>query len=157
MPNRPPAAQVARLDTPIVHALLSGDGADGLNVFVNGVPVPAGQVESLTVEIVAPDDQNPEGRIAAVLSRYESGPDGPRQTGVGLFPGTIEIVGKGRRLSLSCPTAGSFDGLWLGLGLRPDGSADGLQGVKRLHVILAPGLAADARLTWADGGEESVF
>lgn len=158
MSNRPAAAQVAQLDTHLTHVFLAGDSVADLHVFVDGAPVLTGAIESVSVDIVAPSDEVPDGRITAILSRYETAADGSkRQSALGLFPGTVEIIAKGRRISVSCPEAGSFDGLWLGLGLRADGTADELTGVKSLRVLFAPGVAADAHLSWSDGGEESLF
>lgn len=158
MSNRPAAAQVALLDTHLTHVLISGDSIADLHVFVDGAPILTGSIESLSLDIVAPSDELPDGRLTAILSRYETAPDGSRrQSGLPLFPGTVEIVGKGKRISVSCPEAGSFEGLWLGLGLRPDGTADEATGVQSLRILLAPGVAADARLGWSDGSEESLF
>ena len=140
MSNRPSAAQVALLDTHLTHVLMSGDSIADLHIFVDATPVLTGSIESFSLDIVAPSDEVPDGRITAILSRYETAPDGSkRQSATALFPGTVEIVGKGRRISISCPEAGSFDGLWLGLGLRADGTADELTGVKSLRVLLAIG------------------
>ncbi len=149
-PTRPAASEVARVEGTLTQVLVSGDGSDGLHVFLNGQPVPTGDVESLTVEIVAPDDSG-HGTVAAVLSRYETGPNGRTQCGVSLLPGTIEIIARGRRVVVTGLSEGSFDGLWLGLGLRVDGTSSELTGVGSLRLAAAPGLL-DAKLIWSEDG-----
>ena len=150
--NRPPAADVARIASPLTQVIVSGPSSDGLSVFVNGQPVPTGDIESLTVEIIAPNAQGQNGSVTAVLSRYVTGPTGGRtQTGSSLFPGTVEIVARGRRLVVTCLQPNSFDGLWLGLGLHADGTSSELTGVSRLRLAAAPGLL-DAKLVWSDDG-----
>ena len=149
--TRPAASDVARVEGTLTQVLVSGDGSDGLHVFLNGQFVPTGDVESLTVEIVAPDDSDSNGTVAAVLSRYENGPAGRTQRGVSLLPGTIEVIARGRRVVVTGLSEGSFDGLWLGLGLRADGTSSELTGVQSLRLAAAPGLL-DARLIWSEDG-----
>ena len=150
--NRPSAADVARIGTNLTQVIVSSDSSEGLLIIVNGQPLPEGAVESLSIEIVAPDDTNNAGNISAILSRYQTGPDGRRtQTASSLFPGTVDLIGRGRRILVSCPQEGSFDGLWLGLGLRADGTSSELTGVQTLRLAVAPGLL-DAKLTWSEDG-----
>jgi hypothetical protein len=53
--------------------------------------------------------------------------------------------------------ANNLEGLYFGIGLRPDGTSDQVQGVKSLRVVLTPGLAS-AKLTWSeDSAEETIF
>ncbi len=151
-PNRPSAADVAQISTNLTQVIVSSDSSEGLLVIVNGQPLSSGAVESLSVEIIAPDDTNNSGNISAILSRYQTGPDGRRtQQASSLFPGTVELIGRGRRVLVSCPQEGSFDGLWLGLGLRVDGTSNELTGVQTLRLAVAPGLL-DAKLTWSEDG-----
>ncbi len=150
--NRPAAADVARIETNLTQIIVSSPSSDGLAVFVNGQPVPPGDVESLTVEIIAPDASGQNGAVTAVLSRYQSGPTGARtQRASSLFPGTVEIIARGRRLVITGMADGSFDGLWLGLGLRSDGTSSELTGVGSLRLAVTPGLL-DAKLVWSEDG-----
>jgi hypothetical protein len=154
--NRPPALEIARIQSRYTHALVTSEGADGLNVFLDGALILPGQVESLTIDIVAPTDDDAVGQIAAVLV-YDETTDGQKQArSVSLFPGTIEVIARGRRISVTCAEANAFDGLWLGIGLNTDGTATELTGVQNLRVVLSPGLN-DAKLTWTDGSEEPLF
>jgi len=150
--NRPPASEVARVEGSLTHVIVSGPASDGLHVFLNGQPVPMGEVESLTLEIIAPDPEGRSGSVSAVLSRYQTEPDGTRgQKAVPLFPGTVEVMARGRRLVVTCLQENSFDGLWLGLGLRADGTSSELSGVGSLRLAAAPGLL-DAKLVWSEDG-----
>ncbi len=148
----PAAAEVARLQSSLTQVIVSGPSSGDLFVFLNGQPVPTGDVESLSVEIAAPDQNGQNGAVAAVLSRYKSGGTGTRdQQAVSLFPGTVELIARGRRIVVTCEQDGSFDGLWLGLGLRADGTSSELTGVQSLRLAAAPGLV-DAKLIWSDTG-----
>ena len=151
--NLPAAAEVARIGSRLTQIIVSGPSSADLFVFLNGQPVPTGDVESLSVEIIAPDASGQNGSVTAILSRYQSGPmGGARQTqGVSLFPGTVEMIARSRRIVVTCEQDGSFDGLWLGLGLRADGTASELTGVQSLRLTAAPGLV-DAKLIWSDTG-----
>ncbi len=146
----PAAAEVARIQGRLTQIIVSGPSSADLYVFLNGQPVPTGDVESLSVEIIAPDVSGQNGSVTAILSQYSAGPTGTRQThGVSLFPGTVELIARGRRIVVTCEQDGSFDGLWLGLGLRSDGTSSELSGVGSLRLTAAPGLV-DAKLIWSD-------
>ena len=150
--NRPSAADVARMESNLIQVIVSGQSSVGLAVFLNGQPVPTGDVESLTIEIIAPDANNQAGSVTAVLSRYTVGPSGSRdQRSATLFPGTVEVIARGRRLVVTCMADGSFEGLWLGLGLRADGTSSELTGVQSLRLAVTPNLI-DAKLTWSEDG-----
>ena len=152
VPALPAAAEVARLGSSLTQIIVSGPSSADLFVFLNGQPIPTGEVESLSVEIIAPDQNGQNGTVAAVLSRYKTGLTGSReQSGTSLFPGTIELIARGRRIVVTCEQDGSFDGLWLGLGLRADGTSSELTGVQSLRLAAAPGLV-DAKLIWSDTG-----
>ena len=157
--NRPAAASVARLESNLTQIIVSGPSSDGLHVFLNGQPVMTGEVESLTVEIIAPDQNGQNGSVTAVLSRYQASPTGGarEQRTASLFPGTVEVIAQGRRLVVTCTEDGSFDGLWLGLGLRADGTSSELTGVQSLRLAVTPNLI-DAKLTWnEDGATEDLL
>lgn len=151
-PSLPAASEVARLGSSLTQIIVSGPSSADLFVFLNGTPIPTGEVESLSVEIIAPDAGGQNGSVAAVLSRYKTSITGRRdQQATSLFPGTVELIARGRRIVVTCEQDGSFDGLWLGLGLRADGTSSELTGVQSLRLAAAPGLV-DAKLIWSDTG-----
>ena len=156
--GRPKAASIARIENNYTHVLVSGTGSDGVAVFLNAQPVQHGELESLSINIVAPLDENDRGVVTGVVSRYQTGPDGARvQRGASLFPGTVEIVVKNRRIVVTCQNEGQFDGLWLGIGLNADGTSTDLSGVQSLRITVTPDVC-DARLEWADGsGTEDLL
>ena len=145
MSNRPSAAQVAGLDTNLTWIVYESDSADGLHVLHNGQAILTGSIESISVDI-----DSEKGTVTAILVRREG-------NNISLFPGSIEIIAKEKRLSLSAAEANNLEGLYFGIGLRPDGTSDQVQGVKSLRVVLTPGLAS-AKLTWSeDSTEETIF
>ncbi|MBC8104869.1 MAG: hypothetical protein H7Z41_20025 [Cytophagales bacterium] len=153
--NRPAATEAARIEGTLTH-LLIGDATsvDGWNLFVNAQAIPTGEIESISIEIIAPTESS-DGTLTGLLSRYVPGTEGQgrSQRSVALFPGTVEVIGKDRRITVTCQQPGSFDGLWLGLGLRSDGTSAELTGVQSLRILASPGTGLlDARLTWADTG-----
>lgn len=152
--NRPAASGQAAIEGNLTH-LLIGDTAsvDGWHLFMNAKEVPTGEIESLSVEIVAPDDAS-QGTLTGLLSRYVTDANGQRtQRSVSLFPGTVEVIANGRRITVTCQEPGSFDGLWLGLGMRSDGTSAELGGVQSLRILASPdSKLLDARLTWVDNG-----
>lgn len=151
-PARPAASDVARIEGTLTQIIVTGDTSIDLALFVNGEAYPEGDVESLTIDITAPASESDQGAVTAILSRYETGPTGARTTRtVSLFPGTVELIARRRRIVVTCVQPGSFDGLWLGLGLRADGTSSELSGVQSLRLAVAPGLV-DAKLTWSEDG-----
>ncbi|MFM9709681.1 hypothetical protein, partial [Streptomyces galilaeus] len=50
-----------------------------------------------------------------------------------LFPCTLEIVALGRRISVSCPNADSLEGVWINLGLNPEGAGSDVTGAQALR------------------------
>ena len=157
--NRPKASSVARIESNLTHILVSASGAiDGVAVFLNAQPVLHGELESVTINIVAPQNETDKGTLTGVVSRYQTGPNGERtQRASSLFPGTVEVIAKNKRIVVTCQQDGQFDGLWLGLGLNADGTSTDLSGVQSLRVTVTPDVV-DARLVWADGsGEEDLL
>lgn len=158
-PKPPPAAETARIQGGgLVHLLVSGVDPLLFHLFLNGKPVPQGEVESLLVSIEAPPDDASAGPTArCTLNRYVA--DVAGDTGLQqqeLFPCTVEIIVRGRRIGISCPERDSLDGLWISLGLRPDGSGNEISGARALRFFLSDGIL-DARLTWVDGETESLL
>lgn len=154
---RPKISDVARIDGNLTQVVAGAD-ASNAQVYLNGNPLNTGDLDSLTIEIVAPDANNSQGTITALLSSYQAAPDGSRaQRSNSLFPGTIDIVANGRRVVVTCMQMGSFDGLWLGVGTRADGSLVELEGVGAFRLAVTPAFI-DARVTWSDSGQtEDIF
>lgn len=144
MSTRPAAAQVASLDTNLTWIAYESDSADGLHVLHNGQAILTGSIESLSVDI-----DSEKGTITAILVRKEGG-------NISLFPGSVEIIAKGKRISLSAVSATSLEGLYFGLGVREDGTSDEVRGVKSLRVVFTPGLAS-AKLIWVEEDAEEVI
>lgn len=151
------AADVARINSQLTQVFVTGNALPEISVFQNGVALPEGTLESLTIDINVPDQTAPDGVASALLSLSKS----PSQVQMGLtsslFPGTVEIIAYGRRLVVSGTKEGVLDGLWLALGMRADGTASELTGVRKLSVCVSPGILG-ATLIWGDTGTaEDIF
>lgn len=120
-------------------------------MFHNGTGV--SRLESLSVEIVAPDDEQ-EGTLAATLVCYSE--TGGAPVGTPLFPGTVELIAAGKRISVSCDDPASFEGLFLRFGTGEDGIGTEASGVGKFRLVITPDLH-DARLTWVEDGREDVL
>jgi hypothetical protein len=155
--DRPAASDAARITGGgLVQAIVTSLSPFTYYLFLNDREVPQAEVESLSVSVDAGDGSTP-GMVRASLSRYvKDVTGGTNQQYTELFPCTLEIVAQGRRICVSCPNAGSLDGLWINLGLRPDGSGAEVQGAKVLRIVLTEGIL-DAKLTWMDGQTEDLL
>lgn len=156
--SRPSAADVARIEGHLTHVLITDTTADGLNVFYDGKTVPTGSFDSLTVNVIAPGEDD-GGTLTGVLAYNETGADGTTRTPKSLpvFPGTLEMISGGKRIAITCAEEGSFEGLFLRFGTGDNGIGMQADGVQALRITIASGLV-DARLTWAeDGREEDVL
>ncbi len=127
-------------------------------LFLNDQPVDQMDVESINIAIEAPDASGAGGSIRATLSRYVNAVTGGKtQQRTELFPSTIEVLALKRRLNVSCPNPNSFEGLYLSLGLKADGTDSELKGVQSLNVLLTEGIL-DAKISWVEGGQtENIF
>lgn len=154
---RPPVNEVARIGGGgLVQIVVTDLEPVMFYLFLNGQLVPQQEVESVAVVIDCGSETEPP-TVRATLTRYITTVTGARgQAPQELFPCVLEIVALGRRLSITCPEAGSLDGLWISVGMRPDGTAVELTGLQSLQVVLADGVLA-ARLTWTDGVSEALF
>ncbi|GAB4455451.1 MAG: hypothetical protein OHK0029_11600 [Armatimonadaceae bacterium] len=155
--GRPQTSDVAKMNTHLTHVIVSNEDLDGLHVFHDGQPILTGKIENIGVEIVAPDDTS-DGNITGVLTYYDTDKDGERQVrSISLFPGTVELLAKGRRVVIHCTEANSFDGLYLSFGMAEDGMGLQAEGVKSVRIVVAPKLL-DARLIWVeDNREDNIF
>jgi hypothetical protein len=145
--NRPAAAEMARIANHLTQVIVTGDDIDGLNIFSDGALLLPGQIESLALNL-----DGEQNLITAQLSWKE----GDAHKGASLFPGTVDIVARGRRLLVTSAVDDSLDNLWVSLGMAEDGTSTELTGVNSLRVLLTPGLI-DTKLVWADGREEAIF
>jgi hypothetical protein len=158
-PPQPKAADVARIQgNGLVQLIISKLDPMAFHLFLNDTPVDQHDVESLLVTIDAGvGEYNTAETVRATLSRYVRTVAGQRdlQT-TELFPGTFEMVALRRRIQIDCPVAGSLEGLYVQLGLKPDGTGTPLEGIQSLRILLAEGIL-DAQLTWTDGTSESLL
>ena len=152
--DRPYTDSIAQIEGSLTHVFLSTRENGGVRVFSNGEAVQADLFESLSVEIVAPYDSQ-DGILAATLSRY-SAPGGGSPQGSSIFPGTVEVIGGGKRISITCTDLNSFDGLFLRFGLGEDGAGSDALGVAKFRLVVTPDLQ-DALLTWVEDGREDVI
>jgi hypothetical protein len=121
-------------------------------LFINDQIVPSSEVESLSVHLEASEDGNPKhGTLRATLSRHVQTPAGEKRLQqIPLFPCTFQVIAQGRRLSVTCTHPQTLEGVWLHLGMQPDGSSAEVRGAKSLRFLLTGGIL-DAKLTWFDG------
>lgn len=154
--DRPQAGDVARITNSVTHVFVDGQSADSINVYYNGQQLMTGLLESISVEIIAPDDKS-EGTLTAILSYYEAGADGSKTNkSLSLFPGTLELLADGKRLTVAGVAEGSFDGLILRFGTENDGVGLEANGVKSLRLLITPELR-DVRLVWVEDNREDVI
>ena len=156
-PPRSAAADAARIQGGgLVQCVVTGVEPLNYYLFLNTRAVPQTDVESLSVFIETPEAGD-QGTVRATLAVYMNTVSGERtQQRIELFPSTLEIVALGRRLSITCMNADSFDGLWITLGLKPDGTGAEVTGVKALRILITEGIL-DAKLTWMDGEVEDLL
>lgn len=162
--NRPQAGTVAKTEGNLTYLFITGQGADSIYAFHNGQVLSGAQIESLSVNIEAPGE-NKEGVLTAVLTRYETGTGGERTTkSASLFPGVVDIVANGKRITVVCAEAGSFDGLALRVGNAPILDEQGVLttglpvlGVQTFRLTVAAPNLVDARLVWVEDGREDVI
>ena len=154
----PSAAEIARLQGGgLVHVIVSSLDPMTFALFLNERSVPQLDVASLMVEIEAPANDTESPKARATLSQYVKAVTGERSVQTNeIFPSTVEIVALGRRLVVTCQQVDSLDGLWISLGLKPDGTGSDVGGLSALRVVVTEGIL-DARLTWTDGSTEDLF
>jgi hypothetical protein len=139
----------------LVQVIVTSLAPTTFYVFLNDRAVPEMDVESLSIDIEV--QEGGDAIVRATLARYVDTVTGQKTLQHNeLFPSTLEIVALNRRLSITCTNADSLEGLWINLGLRPDGSSKELQGVRALRFLLTRELL-DAKLTWEDGTTEDVL
>ncbi len=123
-------------------------------LFLNGSHVAPQDLESLTIVI---DGGETEPACSCILSRYEVGVDGKRQTQAqNLFPCTVEIVAMQRRIRVSAEVADNPESAVVSLGLLADGTDRPISGAAGFRFVLSDGLL-DCKITWNDGTSEAVL
>jgi hypothetical protein len=158
-PARAAASEVARLaGGGLVQVVVTGLDPMEFFLFLNDRAVAQTDVESLLVTIEVPESGNLEqGTASATLSQFVKAVTGERSSQtVELFPCTLELVALGRRITVTCSQPNSLEGVWIGLGLKPDGSSAEVTGARSLRILLADGIL-DAHLTWMDGETEDLL
>ncbi|MBI2301199.1 MAG: hypothetical protein HYU66_20005 [Armatimonadetes bacterium] len=157
-PERASAADNARIrGGGLVQVVVTAQNPLTFSIFLNDKPVPQVAVDNLLITIEAPGDEEPNGVVEATLTQQVRKVSGENvMEALQLFPCTVEIVALGRRMSVTCREAGQLDGVWIDLGLKPDGTGLEVSGARKLEVVLTQDLL-DAQLTWEDGTTEAVF
>jgi hypothetical protein len=158
-PKRPATADVSQIEGGgLVQLIVTSLSPLTFYLFLNDQPVSQMDVESLNIVIEAPTDADPtSGMIRATLARYvDAVTGGKTQQRTELFPCTLELIALRRRLCVICQNPNSFDGLFVTVGLKPDGTDSELKGVHALNVLLTEGIL-DAKITWNEGDTENVF
>ena len=158
LPTQPTAADRAQiLGGGLVQLIITKGDPLEFFLFLNERYVPKEEVESLLVHLQVGTSPLSRDEVQAGLTRYVNTVAGDRvKQHHDLFPSTVEVVAKGRRISITCQEAGSLEGAWIELGLKPDGTGSQLTGVQSLQILLGEGLL-HGRLTWMDGGVEDLF
>lgn len=158
-PQRKAAADVARIQGGgLVQVIVTSLVPMNYYLFLNDQPVSQMDIESLNISIETPEATGTGTPIVrATLTRYVKTVTGERvQQSAELFPCTLEIVALGRRLSLTCTEDDSLEGLWIDLGLNPNGTGNELTGVRSLRFLVSEDFL-DAKLTWEDGETEDLL
>ena len=157
-PPRKAAADVARIEGGgLVQVIVTQLLPLTFFLFLNDTEVPQIDVDSLSISVEVPNDGVSTPTVRATLYRYVQAVTGDKtQQHTELFPCTIEVVALGRRLAITCLNPNSVDGLWVSLGLRPDGTGSDLSGLQSVRFLLSQELL-DAKLTWEDGASEDLL
>jgi hypothetical protein len=159
-PPRLPAAEVARIQGGgLVQLVITNVSPLTFFLFLNDQAVPQIDVESLSISIEAPDGPAAAGGAIAraTLTRFVKTVSSARsEQSTELFPCTVEIIALERRLLVTCVQVDSLDGLWISLGLKPDGSSAEVSGAKSLQILLTDEILT-AKLTWTDGETEDLL
>ncbi len=156
--TRPAAADLALIQGGgLVQVVVTNLAPLTYSLFLNDKEVSQMDVESLSLFIEAPEGAGDAGTMRATLARYAPSVTGERtMQRTELFPCTLELIALNRRLSITAMHADSFDGLWISLGLKPNGESYELEGLKGLTVLINETIL-HAKLTWQDGGTEDLL
>jgi hypothetical protein len=126
-------------------------------LFLNHTPIAAIDIDSVSIDVVAPDNPSEGIIVRATLSQYVTNVAGERVLqNKELFPCTIEVIALDRRLAVTCTRHDSTDGLWVSVGLRANGESSELTGLREFRFLLNHDML-DARVTWVDGESENLL
>ncbi len=155
--GRVPANEAAKIQGGgLVQIILTNTNVPEFHVFLNERYVPQVEIEGFSLQIEA-DALGGVPTVRATLAQIVTNVAGQRTTQrLELFPGTLAIVALGRRVSVTCTRRDSLDGLWISLGLLPDGTGRDIEGAQSLSILMEGGLFS-ARLGWTDGAVEDIF
>jgi len=154
----PAASELAKImGNGLVQLIVTSTEPIQFYLFLNNLAVEEMDVEEISINIVAADDSTDQKIVRATLSEYVTNVAGQRVLqSRELFPCTFEVIAQDRRIAISCLNLDSTQGLWINVGLKPDGDSHELQGLKEFRFLLTHELL-DARITWVDGQSESVY
>ena len=154
-PARPKASDVAKMEGgALTRLIVTAMHPLTFYVFVGDVSIFQDEVESLSIHI---EDAEAGPIVGALLVRKVTTALGEKKSQtVPLLPGTVEIIALGRRIIVSCERTDSLDTVYIGLGLRPDGTCNDVQGAALLQFVFEDGLMS-AKLGWNDGETEELL
>lgn len=141
----------------LVQLIVTGVQPLSYYLFLNGAEVLQEEVESLAVHIEVPSDDAGEPIVYATLTRMvQTVNGGKNMQAQELFPCVIDMVALERRVQVIVSKAGSLDGLWVQVGMKPDGSGSELHGLQAITILL-DGTILHAEVTWTDGKTEKIL
>ncbi len=143
--TRPEIREMARVQSGAFFQLILN--GPSYCIFADGVKVE--KLDSLTVTIRSGDDAELDG----ALSTFD---DNGKASTRSLFPGTIEIYGFGRVLTITAAEPHSLDGLWLTVGLDETGLPNRLRGLASFDLAVTEGIFS-AKIAWLEGDQEDLF
>ncbi len=157
-PHRSNTADLAKIQGGgLVQLIVSDTYPIEFALFLNHKRMTDIDVDSVSIDIVAPVDVSDSVIVRATLGEYVTNVTGERVLqNRDLFPCTIEVVALDRRLCVTCTRNDSTEGLWVNVGLRPDGVSAELSGLREFRFLLTHELL-DARVTWIDGESENLL
>lgn len=157
-PHRAAASDLAKIQGGgLVQLIVTETQPIGFSLFLNQKAVSEIDIDSLSIDVVAPDDPSDGVTVRATLSEYVTNATGDRVVqNRELFPCTIEVIALDRRLAVTCAKHDSTDGLWVSVGLRANGESSDLTGLREFRFLLSHDML-DARVTWVDGQSEDLL
>jgi len=157
IPHRSASVAAQIVGGGLVQLIVTNEAPLTFYLFLNDTTIAQEDFDSLSIDIEMPTDADSSPLVRATLARYVVDVTGSRTLQrTELFPCTIEIVARGRRISLTATRADSLDGLWIDLGMRADGTGNVVNGATAMRFLLNEQIL-DARLTTADGGPEDLL
>lgn len=158
MPERPLASDVAKIQSGgLVQIIITKQAPFTFFCFVNSVQIPQEEITGVSIDIRVPDSENARPVVRAFLNRMMASPTGERSNiTLSLFPATIQLVAEGRRVVITAEQEGSLEGLFISLGLLPDGTSNEVSGASSFQFILESGIVS-CKLTWEDGVTEDLL